>query len=70
MSMLSYMAEAVSTASPNSVIVPLLFIIDVNDLRDFMAAYSLDTRNHLWPSGIPYSHKKENITRESTSNST
>ncbi len=47
MSMLSYMAEAVSTASPHSVIVPLLLIIDANDLRDYMAADRLETRNHL-----------------------
>ncbi len=64
------MAEAVRTASQNSLIVQLLFIIDVNDLRDNIAADSLDTCNHLWPSGIPYSHKNENIKRKITSNLT
>ncbi len=61
------MAEAVSAAPQDSFIVPLLFIIDINDLRDYMAADSLDIRNHLWPSGIPHSYKKT-IKRESTSN--
>ncbi len=64
------MVEAVTTAPQDSVIVPHLLIIDVNDLRDYMAADRLETRNHLWPSGIPYCHINVNIKRESTSDLT